>query len=128
MEGLEDQLRRFKTQLEETTRQNQDLNNLKARLTQENFELQRQVQELDAGNAALSKARSQLQAQLDETKARLDEETRVSRRRLTRRLDCYVSPPYAKQGGWNALPTDPLQFNTVDAFKNLLNHTCCSSF
>lgn len=77
MEGLEDQLRRLKTQLEETTRQNQDLNNLKARMAQENFELQRQVQELDASNAALSKARSQLQAQLDETKARLDEETRV---------------------------------------------------
>lgn len=77
VEGLEDQLRRYKTQVEETTRQNQDLNNLKARLTQENFELQRQVQELDASNAALSKARSQLQAQLDETKARLDEETRV---------------------------------------------------
>jgi len=77
VEGLEDQLRRLKTQLEETTRQNQDLNNLKARMTQENFELQRQVQELDASNAALSKARSQLQAQLDEAKARLDEETRV---------------------------------------------------
>jgi len=78
VEGLEDQLRRLKTQLEETTRQNQDLNNLKARMTQENFELQRQVQELDASNAGLSKARSQLQAQLDEAKARLDEETRVS--------------------------------------------------
>jgi len=78
LEGLDDQLRRCKTQLDEMTRQNQDLNNLKARLTQENFEFQRQVQELDAGNAALSKARSQLQAQLDETKARLDEETRVS--------------------------------------------------
>jgi len=77
VDGLEDQLRRCKTQLEETTRQNQDLNNLKARLSQENFELQRQVQDLDASNAALSKARSQLQAQLDETKARLDEETRV---------------------------------------------------
>ena len=77
VEGLEDQLRRLKAQLEETLRQNQDLNNLKARLTQENFELQRQVQELDASNAALSKAKAQLQAQLDETKARLDEETRV---------------------------------------------------
>jgi len=77
VEGLEDQLRRYKTQAEEAARQNQDLNNLKARLTQENFELQRQVQELDASNAALSKTRAQLQAQLDETKARLDEETRV---------------------------------------------------
>jgi len=77
LEGLEDQLRRCKTQLDETSRLNQDLNNLKARLTQENFELQRQVQELDASNAALSKARAQLQAQLDEAKGRLDEETRV---------------------------------------------------
>jgi 16S rRNA G1207 methylase RsmC len=77
-EGLEDQLRRYKTQFDEVTRQNLDLNNLKARLTQENFELQRQVQELDTSNAALAKAKSQLQAQLDEAKARLDEETRVT--------------------------------------------------
>jgi len=78
VDGLEDQLRRYKTQLEEFTRQNHDLNNLKARLTQENFELQRQVQELDSSNATLAKAKAQLQAQLDDAKARLDEETRVS--------------------------------------------------
>jgi len=76
-EGAEDQLRRCKTQLDETSRQNQELSGVKARLSQENFELQRQVQELDAGNAALAKARSQLQAQLDDAKARLDDETRV---------------------------------------------------
>ena len=55
----------------------QELNGLKARLTQENFELHRQVQELDSNNAALAKARTQLQQQLDDAKARLEEESRV---------------------------------------------------
>ena len=55
-----------------------ELNGLKARLTQENFELHRQVQELDSSNAALAKARAQLQQQLDEAKSRLEEESRVS--------------------------------------------------
>ena len=77
VDDLEDQLRRLRTQVEELSRLNADFNNLKARITQENFELHRQVQDLDSSNAALSKAKSQLQAQLDETKARLDEETRV---------------------------------------------------
>jgi hypothetical protein len=63
--------------VEELTRQLQDLNGLKARLTQENFELHRQVQELDGNNGALAKARALLQQQLDEAKARLDEESRV---------------------------------------------------
>lgn len=71
-------VRRLKAQVDELTRQNNDLNGLKARLTQENFELQRQVQDLDSSNAALAKAKAALQAQLDETKGRLDEETRVS--------------------------------------------------
>ena len=77
VDGLEDQLRRYKTQLEEFARLNQDLNNLKARLTQENFDLHRQVQELESSNGNLAKSKAQLQAQLDEAKARLDEETRV---------------------------------------------------
>jgi len=71
-------VRRLKAQCEELTRQNQDMNNLKARLTQENYELQRQVQELDSSNGAMAKARAALQQQLDEAKARLDEESRVS--------------------------------------------------
>ncbi len=76
-DGLEDQLRRLKAQVDDLTRQNNDLNNLKARLTQENFELQRQIQDLDGSNGALSKAKSQLQAALDDAKSKLDEETRV---------------------------------------------------
>lgn len=76
-EGLDDQCRRFKAQVDDLSRQNHDLNGLKARLTQENFELQRQVQDLDASCGALTKAKSQLQHQLDDTKNRLDEESRV---------------------------------------------------
>ena len=55
---------------------------LKARLTQENFELQRQIQDLDSSNATLAKAKSSLQAQLDDAKSRLDEESRL-RNQLT---------------------------------------------
>jgi len=84
-EAAEDALRRLKAANEDFARQNQDLNNLKARLTQENFELQRQVQDLDSSNGALAKAKSQLQHQLDECKNRLDEETRL-RNQLTIQL------------------------------------------
>jgi len=73
---LEDQLRRARLQIEELSRLNGDLNNWKARLSQENLDLQRQVQELDSSNASLAKMKSVLSAQLDEAKARLDEETR----------------------------------------------------
>jgi len=73
---LEDQLRRARLQIEELSRLNGDLNNWKARLSQENLDLQRQVQELDSSNASLAKIKSVLSAQLDEAKARLDEETR----------------------------------------------------
>jgi len=73
----DDELRRLKAQVEELSRQVQELNGLKARLTHENFELHRQVQELDSNNAALAKARAQLQQQLDDAKAKLDEESMV---------------------------------------------------
>jgi len=76
LENLEDQLRRAKVQIDELSRQNGDLNNWKARLSQENLDLQRQVQELDSSNGVLAKAKSSLSAQLDEAKNRLDEETR----------------------------------------------------
>jgi len=77
LENLEDQLRRARTQVDEFTRLNGDLNNWKARLSQENLDLQRQVQELDSSNGGLSKTKSVLLAQLDEAKSKLDEETRV---------------------------------------------------
>jgi len=83
--GLEDSLRHMKTQNDELLRVNNDLNNLKARLSQENFELHRQVQELDSANGVLSKAKSTLQIQLDDAKNRLDEETR-QRNQLTIQL------------------------------------------
>ena len=70
LENLEDQLRRAKTQADEFARQNGDLNNWKARLSQENLDLQRQVQELDSSNGGLSKTKSVLLAQLDEAKAK----------------------------------------------------------
>jgi len=75
-EGLDDLCRRLKIQVEDLTRGNNELNGLKARLTQENFDLQRQVQDLDAQAGALSKAKSSLQVTLDDYKNRLDEEGR----------------------------------------------------
>jgi len=76
-EALDEQARRLKAQLDDFSRQNQDLNGIKARLTQENFELQRSVQDLDSQNAGLSKAKSTLQHQLDEFKSKYDEEVRI---------------------------------------------------
>ena len=70
-------MRRLRAQNDDLTKQNQDLNGVRARLTQENFELHRQVQDLDASTAALSKAKSLLQVQLDDAKNRLDDESRV---------------------------------------------------
>jgi len=77
LDGLEDLIRRLRAQVEELTRQNQDLNGLKAKLSHENFELHRQVQELDKANAELSRVRILLQQQLDDAKSRLDEESRL---------------------------------------------------
>lgn len=76
-EALDEQVRRLKAQCDDLSRQNQDLNGIKARLTQENFELQRSVQDLDSQNAGLSKAKAQLQHQLDDFKNKYDEEVRV---------------------------------------------------
>jgi len=84
-------VRRLKAQVDELTRQNQDLSGWKARLSQENYELQRQVQELDSSNGALAKQRTALQQQLDEAKARLDEESRVSRQYNICKLTCVTS-------------------------------------
>lgn len=78
--------------MDELTRINGDLNNLKARLTQENFEFQRQLQELDSSNGTLSKTKAQLQLQLDDTKARLDEETRVNALFIIFLIKCLFNP------------------------------------
>jgi len=86
----DDELRRLRAQVEELARQVQELNGLKAKLTHENFELHRQVQELDSNNAALAKARAQLQQQLDEAKARLEEESRVSRPACQFSVPCHT--------------------------------------
>lgn len=74
---LEDQLRRVRTQADEQARQLQDANGLKAKLSQENFELQRHLQDLDSNNVSLMKAKASLQNELDDLKLRLDDETRV---------------------------------------------------
>jgi len=83
---LDDQLRRAKTQLDDQSRQLQDANALKARLGEENLELHRHLQDLDTGNAALSKTKTALQQELEETKMKLDEETRV--------ILTAISPPF----------------------------------
>ena len=82
---LEDQLRRAKAQLDDDSRQLQDANALKARLGQENLELHRHLQDLDTGNAILSKAKTALQQELEETKMKLDDETRVTDHALIKR-------------------------------------------
>lgn len=77
IDALEGSVSRLKVQVDDLTRQNNDLNGIKGRLTQENFDLQHQVQELDAANAGLAKAKSQLQVQVDDLKRNLDDESRV---------------------------------------------------
>lgn len=74
---MEGSVSRLRVQVDDLTRINNDLNGIKARLTQENFDLQHQVQELDAANAGLAKAKSQLQVQVDDLKRNLDDESRV---------------------------------------------------
>ena len=74
---LEDQVRRLKAQADEQSHQLQDANVLKARLGQENFELQRQLREFDVSNVSLAKIKTSLQLELDDLKQRLAEETRV---------------------------------------------------
>ena len=78
VDAAEQSAARLKGQVDDLTRQLNELTSLKARLTQENFDLQHQVQELDSSNAALAKAKSQLQAQNDDLKRNLDDESRVS--------------------------------------------------
>lgn len=77
VEALEGSLARLKAQVDDLTRQLNDANNVKARLTKENFDLQHQAQELDSANAALAKSRQQLQTAVDDLKRQLDDETRV---------------------------------------------------
>jgi chromosome segregation ATPase len=78
LESLEEQARKLKNQADELARNNSDLTNAKNRLSQESAELQRQLHDLESNAGSFSKTKSQLQIQLEETKAKLDEETRVS--------------------------------------------------
>jgi len=78
VEGLEDQLRKMKTQVDDLTRTNGELVNTRNRLTTENSDLQRQIHELETNYGAFSKNRGQLQTQLDDAKSKLEEEIRVS--------------------------------------------------
>jgi len=77
VEGLEDQLRKMKTQVDDLTRTNGELINTRNRLTTENSDLQRQVHELETNYGSFSKNRGQLQSQLDDAKSKLEEEIRV---------------------------------------------------
>ena len=78
VEGLEDQLRKMKTQVDELSRTNSDLVNTRNRMTTENSELQRQIHELETNYGSFSKNRGQLQSQLDDAKSKLEEEIRVT--------------------------------------------------
>lgn len=78
IDALEGSNGRLKINVDDLTRQLNDANSAKARLTQENFDLQHQVQELDGANAGLAKAKAQLQILCDDLKRNLDDESRVS--------------------------------------------------
>jgi len=78
LEGLEDQLRKMKTQVDDLTRTNSELVNTRNRLTTENGDLQRQVRDLENNYGAFSKNKGQLQSQLDDAKSKLEEEIRVT--------------------------------------------------
>lgn len=78
VEGLEDQLRKMKTQVDDLTRTNGELVNTRNRVTTENSELQRQIRDLENNYGAFSKNKGQLQTQLDDTKSKLEEEMRVN--------------------------------------------------
>lgn len=75
----DEQQRRLRLQLDEQGRQVAEAGALRARVSQENLELHRHLQELDASNVQLAKARAAMQTELDDTKMRLDDETRVRR-------------------------------------------------
>ena len=77
VEGLDDQLRKMKTQVDDLTRTNSELVNTRNRLTTENGELQRQLRDLENNYGSFSKNRTQLQTQLDDAKSKLEEEIRV---------------------------------------------------
>ena len=76
--GQEDIIRRLKAQVDELTRQNQELQGIKSRLSQDNHNLHHQVQDLERVNTELAKAKIHLQQQVEDLRNRLDEETRVS--------------------------------------------------
>lgn len=75
---MEGQLQRLKASNDDYLRQLNEANALKARLQQENFEVQRQYQEVEVQFSTISKAKGSLQAQVDDLKKLLDDETRVS--------------------------------------------------
>jgi len=77
LEALEEQVRKLKAQVDELTRVNQDLLTLKARLTQENSDLQHQFHEMESSFGSTSKIKIQIQQQLDEAKAKYEEEGRA---------------------------------------------------
>ncbi|KAF6031028.1 unc-15 [Bugula neritina] len=77
-EGLEAQLARLRAQVDDLTRQLNDSNAHKSRLTQENFELQKALQDLEASSGNLSKLKITLTTQLEDMKRVADDESKVS--------------------------------------------------
>jgi len=77
LENLDEQLRKYKTQIDDFTRSTHDLNGLKSRLTSENAELQRQLHDIEQSQSSTSRTKLQLQHALDEAKTKLEDETKV---------------------------------------------------
>jgi len=65
-------------QVDDLTRQLNDSNAHKSRLTQENFELQKALQDLEASSGNLSKLKITLTTQLEDMKRVADDESKVS--------------------------------------------------
>ena len=77
VEGMDDQLKRMKIQVEELTRTKDDLTQLRNRLTEENSVLQRQIHDLEVNLDTFTKNKSQAQQKLESTMTKLEEEVRV---------------------------------------------------
>jgi len=138
LEGLEEQLHRFKSQVDDLTRSNQDLSSVKTRLTTEISELQRQLQEAETNSGSSTKIKIQLQSQLEEVKLKLETESRVSLRPDRRggssscervglttqvRLDI-ANFSFGNRIGeqWNHLPGDVVSSSSVNIFKGRLDN------
>jgi len=75
--NLESQLAELNAKLEQSSRELLDLNAFKSRAQSENADLARQLEEAEGNVSQLSRQKQTLSKQLDDTKAALEEESRI---------------------------------------------------